>query len=107
LPQALVDSRYEVKHVGPTWRTEGFLPWFQIAGGVTFEVRLISAQPVILELTGAWPKIGDEDAGVIAALAANDFAAGQRIDSAQPGVADQSTIDPPSLQRRIVGGSPV
>ncbi len=68
------------------------------AGGIVFEVRLISAQPVIAKLTGAWPEIGDKDAGVVAALAADDFATSQEIDSAQPGVVRQGPIDPARLQ---------
>jgi hypothetical protein len=58
-------------------------------------------------VTAAWPKIGDEDTGVIAALAVDDLAAGQGIDPAKPGVIGQGTIDPASLQSHIVIGGRV
>jgi hypothetical protein len=107
LQQPFVDSRWEVEHVGLAWRTEIFLPWFEIAGRIVLEVGLIAAKPIIANLAGAWPEIGDEDAGVIAALVADDFAAGQGIDPAEPGVFSQGAIDPASLQSRIVAGGQV
>jgi hypothetical protein len=49
------------------------LPGFEVAGGIIFEIWLVSAQPVIAEvrLTGA--EVGDNDAGVVSALSADDL----------------------------------
>ena len=60
--------------------------------GIVFEVGLIAAQAVIANLAGAWPKIGDEDPGIVAALAPDDFSAGQGIDSAEPGLISRGEI---------------
>jgi len=50
-------------------------------------------------------KVGDEDAGVVAALATDDLGAGQRVRPAQLGTLGQPAINPTGFQGGIVGGS--
>ena len=47
-------------------------------------------------------KIRDDDPGVVPSFAADDFAAGEGIDSTEPGLERQSAIDPTRFQIREV-----
>jgi hypothetical protein len=68
---------------------------------------MVAAQTVLANLVGARVEIRDKDAGVITALAADNFAAGQRICPAEAGTASQFPIDPTRVQVGMVGGSEV
>jgi hypothetical protein len=48
-----------------------------------------------VELTGT--EIGNEDAGVVAALSPDDLSTGQRIDPAQTGAISKGAVNPPRL----------
>jgi hypothetical protein len=52
------------------------LPGFEVAGGIIFEIWLVAAQPVLADigLTGA--EVGDNDAGVVSTLSADDLGTG-------------------------------
>ena len=55
---------------------------------------MIAAEAVIAQLIGAGEEIGNENARVIAASAAYNFAASERVHSAQPGASGRLQIDP-------------
>jgi hypothetical protein len=57
-------------------RAEVLLPGFEIAGGIVLKVWMIPAQPVLANLIGSRMKVGDENPGIVAALAADDLGAG-------------------------------
>src|SRR5262245_34779845 len=56
------------------------LAWFEIAGGIVFEVGLVAAQPVLANNALARLEVGNADARVVAALPADDLSTGRRID---------------------------
>ena len=67
---------------------------------------MVAAQTVLANLIGAGMEIRNEDAGVVAALAADDLATGQRIYPAETGTVASSR----SIQRAsnaIICGSQV
>jgi hypothetical protein len=47
-------------------------------------------------------KIRDDDPGVVPSFAADDLAAGKRIDSPQPGLEGQPAVDPARFQVREI-----
>ncbi len=65
-----------VQHVGPAGRAEVLLPGFEIASGIVFEVRVIPAQSVFANLIGSRVKVGNNNAGIVAALPPDDIGAG-------------------------------
>ena len=79
----LADSGREIEHVGASRRAEVFLLHLEIAGEIVFQVRMVAAKSVFSNLIGAGVEIGNEDARVVAALAADNLAASQRVCPAQ------------------------
>jgi hypothetical protein len=63
--------------------------------GIVFEVRMIAAKAVITHLIGAGEEIGNENARVIpAAPAADNFAATERVHSAESGAPGRLRVYP-------------
>jgi hypothetical protein len=84
--ERLANSEQQIQHVGSTRRAEVSVPLLESAGGIVFEVWLVTAQTVFANMVRGWVEVRDEDAGVVAALPADDLATGQRIDPPQPGL---------------------
>ncbi len=76
----------------------------QVAGGIRFEIRLIAPQPVLANVVRAREEVGNEDAGVVPASAADDFAACHGIHSPQVGTIGQISVAPSGIQSGIIGG---
>src|SRR5690242_20191822 len=64
---------------------------------------MVAAKSVLSDLTGSGMKVRNQNAGVIAALATDDFRARQRIDPAQAGADRQWAVDPSRFQIVVVG----
>jgi hypothetical protein len=81
----------------PAWarRAEVFPLGLETAGGIVFQVRTIASNAIYAHLVGAGVEIGNENARVIAAVpAADNFAASERVHSAQSGAPGCLRIDP-------------
>jgi hypothetical protein len=63
---------------------------------------VVAAQAVLANLVGARVEIRDKNAGVVAPLAADNFASCHRICPAKAGAASQFPIDPTRLQVGMV-----
>src|SRR5579883_1985586 len=70
-----ISPRHDVKHVGAARRAQIFLPWFEIAGGIVFEVRLVSAQSVLANIAFARTEVRNDDAGIVPTLSADNLTA--------------------------------
>jgi hypothetical protein len=75
-----MDPGWKVEHVGSPRRAEVLLPDLKIATGIIFEVRMIASKAVIAHLVGGRVEVGNENAGVVPAPAADHLAAGERVD---------------------------
>ena len=42
-----VEAGHDIQHVGPARRAEVLLPRLEVAGGIVFEIRVITAQAVL------------------------------------------------------------
>jgi hypothetical protein len=83
--------------VGATGRAEVLLPRLEAAGRVVFEIWLVTAQTVLANVELAGPEIRNQNAGVIAALAADDLGTCERIDSSQTSALSNGVVDPSSV----------
>ena len=97
-----VDARHDVQHIGSAGWAEVLLPGFEVAGGIEFEVRMVPAQSILSDLFGVRMGVRDDDPRMVAALAADDLAAGEGIDSPEPSLEGQAAVDPTRLQFREV-----
>jgi hypothetical protein len=93
----LRDSGREIEHVGSPRRAEVFLSVLEIATDIVFEVRLIASKAVIAHLVGAGVEIGNKNAGLVTASAADNLTAGERVDPAESGAPGEFRIDPTRL----------
>jgi hypothetical protein len=73
------------------------LPRFEVAAGIVFEIRLVTAQPKLPNVEFARTEIRNQNAGVVAALAADSLATRQRIDPSETGAVSNGAVDPSSV----------
>jgi hypothetical protein len=103
----LRDFGREIEHVGSTRRAEVFLLDLETAAGIVFQVRMITAKAVVAHFVGTGAEIGNENAGVLPALATHNLAAGKGVYPTEPGASGEFRIDPARLQCAKICGSEV
>jgi hypothetical protein len=59
------------------------LPWFEVAGGIVFEIWLVTAQSILADMSLAGPEVWNNNASVVATFASDDLATSERINPSE------------------------